>query len=156
MKRWTYIIIVAIGTLWLTSTAGAIDKKKKDTPAPKSKPVTVDTGRKVNPAAGAQPGADQNTSDRKAEGQGGAERKESNQNATDQKTGRSKYDNFIDVNRNGIDDRADRQSTTKPKPEPKLEPKPVPKAEPKPEPKSEPKPESKPKVESSAAKSPKK
>lgn len=139
MKRWTYIIIVAIGTLWLTSTAGAIDKKKRDTPAPRSKPVTVDTGRKVNSATGEQQDAGQKTSDQKAGGQKAADRKVSDQDASDQKNERSKYDNFIDVNRNGIDDRADRQSTSKPKPEPKLEPKPEPES----------------KVESSATKSPK-
>jgi hypothetical protein len=86
-------MIIMVGAILLTCPAGAIDKTKKDTTIPKTKPPAVDTARKVDKAVGGQ-------------------------NGSEQKASRSKYDDFVDVNGNGIDDRAEKQSTAKPKREP--------------------------------------
>ncbi|MDD4053167.1 MAG: hypothetical protein PHR28_14880 [candidate division Zixibacteria bacterium] len=93
MKRTLYILMIAVVALFLYGSASAIDKTKKDKTVIKVKPTVVDTGQ-----AARQPSSDKKQ--------------------PDPKLSRSKYDDFIDVNNNGIDDRAEKQGATKPRKEP--------------------------------------
>jgi hypothetical protein len=93
MKRILYMAVLPVAILFLYGSAGAVDKTKKDTASIRVKPPVVDTIRTSGKSSGEETGLDPNRS-------------------------RSKYDNFIDLNNNGVDDRAEKQSPTKPKKEP--------------------------------------
>lgn len=87
-----YMVLIAAAVIFLTGAAGAIDKTKKNTVVPRTKPPAADTGKNIDKSV-------------------------REQKVGDQKTGHSKYDNFIDANGNGVDDRAEKQAAAKPKPE---------------------------------------
>ena len=89
MKKYIYILIaIALMIVW-ANPASAIDRSKKDSPAPKQERPAVDKPQQ-KPA--------KNTSDSKATQDTGSRKKN--------------YDDFVDRNNNGIDDRAERGSKT--------------------------------------------
>jgi len=93
MKRTSYIAVLVVVALLLSGSAGAIDKTKRDTASVKDKPPVVDTGQAARKPSSEKKHPDLNQS-------------------------RSKYDDFIDLNNNGIDDRAEKRCPTKPRKEP--------------------------------------
>jgi hypothetical protein len=93
MKQIFHIILFTVAVFLLAGTAGAIDRAKRDAATVKAKPPVIDTGI----------GADKPAVEKKL---------------PDPKASRSKYDDFIDLNGNGVDDRAEKQGSAKPKREP--------------------------------------
>lgn len=92
MKRLLTYVIGAAFLLALAQPAAAVEKKQSD----KAKTTRVETSKKNKPAANAKPAK----TDRRVQ-------QSSSQN------GGKKYDSFVDRNRNGIDDRKERNRPTK-------------------------------------------
>lgn len=93
MRRTFFILVVAVAAFLMVGSIAAIDKAKKDTAAIKTKPSQADTSR-------------------------GSNRPSVEKKRPDRNPSRSKYDDFIDLNGNGVDDRAEKHGSTKPKREP--------------------------------------
>jgi len=109
MKKYTYILVaIALVVVW-AYPASAIDRSKKDNPAPKQERPVVD--KPVQKQA-------KTTTDGKATRNTGSRKKN--------------YDDFVDRNNNGIDDRAEKGSKKTTPKKPKSAPKKTTPAKPKP------------------------
>jgi len=102
MKTVLSIITALWLLIFLTGSAMAIDKTKKDDKAPKDRGAVIDKGRK--PAA-------PDTQKPKSNDSGSRSKRP--------------YDDFIDTNKNGVDDRVERAPQTQKPKQPAPRPKPA-------------------------------